>query len=51
MGHTNESKSTEINANLRGHHICKKSEACIFKRFKIVLDNFDVNLNQIELMP
>ena len=32
----------------RGHHICKKSEAYIFKGFKIVLHTFDANLNQIE---
>ena len=50
MDRTNESESTEKKANLRRHHIGKKSEACIFKGFKVVLHTFDANLNQIELI-
>jgi hypothetical protein len=36
-------------SNPRAHHICKKSEECIFKDFKIVLHSFDADQNQKEI--
>ena len=50
MDRTNESESIEKKANSRGIHIGKKSEACIFKGFKVVLHTFDAYLNHIELI-
>ena len=37
-------------SNPHGHHIYKKSEECIFKGFKIVLQLSDAFQNQIEIM-
>ena len=50
MDRTNESETTEKNANSRGIHIGKKSKACIFKGLKVVLHTIDAYLNQIELI-
>ncbi len=36
-------------SNPHGHHIYKKSEECIFKGLKIVLHNFNANLNHMRL--
>jgi hypothetical protein len=50
MGLKFESKSTGkyIISNPRGHYIYKKSEARIFKGFKIVLHTFDASLNHMK---